>query len=89
MTGGSLEISEQRDGFFKRISEMGLSSRLIVGFGVSDAKTFASVTRYMHGAIVGSAFIKTIAAAPARDRDLERSDFERSSIIESFVQTFR
>lgn len=89
VTGGALEVSEKRDAFFKRVSEMGLQSRLIVGFGVSDAKSFTSVTRHTHGAIVGSAFIKAIGAVPAHDYDPERSDFERSSVIERFIETLR
>jgi tryptophan synthase alpha chain len=89
VTGGALKDSRERDAFFERLAGMGLKSKLIVGFGVGDAPTFKTVTRRTHGAIVGSAFIKAIATVEARGADAERSDFARSSVIESFVQSFQ
>jgi tryptophan synthase alpha chain len=37
---------------------MNLQSKLIVGFGISDKKTFNTACNYSNGAIIGSAFIK-------------------------------
>jgi tryptophan synthase alpha chain len=89
VTGGVLKDSRERDTFFERLAGMGLKSKLIVGFGVSDAPTFKAVTKRTQGAIVGSAFIKAIATVEAQDGDAERSDFARSTVIENFVQSFQ
>ncbi len=60
ITGVKGEISEEQIVYFKRIKAMKLQSKLIVGFGISDSKTFATVCTYFNGAIIGSAFIKEL-----------------------------
>ena len=60
ITGAKGEISEQQIAYFNRINAMGLQSKLIVGFGISDKKTFSTACNYMNGAIIGSAFIKKL-----------------------------
>ncbi|OSY87265.1 tryptophan synthase alpha chain [Tenacibaculum holothuriorum] len=57
ITGAKGEISQQQIDYFNRIKGMNLQSKLIVGFGISDYKTFATACEYMNGAIMGSAFI--------------------------------
>ena len=37
---------------------MNLKNPQIIGFGISDNKTFTQATQYAKGAIIGSAFIK-------------------------------
>ena len=36
---------------------MNLKSNLVIGFGISDHKTFSKACEYANGAIIGSAFI--------------------------------
>ena len=60
VTGGKATVSEERDAFFKRLADMKLSSRLLVGFGVSDRESFQAVTKHTAGAIIGSAFVRTL-----------------------------
>lgn len=60
ITGAKGEISQQQMDYFNRIKNMNLQSKLIVGFGISDHKTFATACEYMNGAIIGSAFIKEL-----------------------------
>ncbi|WP_369049264.1 tryptophan synthase subunit alpha [Tenacibaculum sp. UWU-22] len=60
ITGAKGEISKEQIAYFTRIKAMNLQSKLIVGFGISDKKTFATACNYMNGAIIGSAFIKEI-----------------------------
>ena len=60
ITGAKGEISQQQVDYFNRIKKMNLQSKLIVGFGISDHKTFATACEYMNGAIIGSAFIKEL-----------------------------
>ncbi len=58
ITGAKGAISGQQIAYFERIKEMNLQSKLIVGFGISDKKTFNTSCNYSNGAIIGSAFIK-------------------------------
>ena len=60
ITGAKGEISQQQIDYFNRIKSMNLQSKLIVGFGISDHKTFSTACEYMNGAIIGSAFIKDL-----------------------------
>ena len=62
ITGAKGEISPQQIDYFNRINAMKLQSKLIVGFGISDKKTFTTACKYMNGAIIGSAFVKELDA---------------------------
>ena len=57
ITGAKGEISQEQISYFKRIKAMNLQSNLVVGFGISDRKTFQTTCAYTNGAIIGSAFI--------------------------------
>ena len=61
ITGAKGEISNQQIAYFERIKAMNLKSNLIVGFGISDNKTFTTACNYANGAIIGSAFIKELS----------------------------
>jgi tryptophan synthase, alpha chain (EC 4.2.1.20) len=52
------EVSNAQLAYFERIKNMNLKNKLILGFGISDKKTFNTACKYMNGAIIGSAFIK-------------------------------
>ena len=60
ITGAKGEISDQQIAYFERIKAMNLKSKLIIGFGISDNKTFTTACNYANGAIIGSAFIKSL-----------------------------
>ncbi|WP_440120918.1 tryptophan synthase subunit alpha [Tenacibaculum sp. Ill] len=60
ITGAKGEVSSAQINYFKRIQAMNLQSKLIVGFGISDHKTFSTACEYANGAIIGSAFIKEL-----------------------------
>ncbi len=60
ITGAKGEVSEEQIAYFNRIKGMQLKSKLIVGFGISDNKTFTTACSYANGAIIGSAFIKEL-----------------------------
>ncbi|WP_334055709.1 tryptophan synthase subunit alpha [Polaribacter sp. P097] len=60
ITGAKGEISDQQIAYFERIKSMNLKSKLIIGFGISDNKTFTTACNYANGAIIGSAFIKSL-----------------------------
>jgi len=89
VTGGAVSVSDERDAFFKKLSEMGLSSRLIVGFGVRDRSSFDAVTRHTSGAIVGSAFVHLLSSLPQMEGSPYRTDLDRGSAVAEFVRGFR
>ncbi len=60
ITGAKGEISNQQIGYFERVKAMHLKSKLIIGFGISDKETFNTACEFAHGAIIGSAFIKSL-----------------------------
>lgn len=89
VTGGAVSVTTDRDSFFKRLADMGLSSRRIVGFGVSDKSSFDAVTRHTSGAIVGSAFVKALASLPQKCGEPHATDLANRSAIAEFVQKLR
>ena len=58
ITGAVNSFNENQKNYFKRINSMGLKSKLLIGFGISNNKTFLDATKNSRGAIIGSAFIK-------------------------------
>ena len=53
-------LPEQID-YFKRISAMNLEIPTLIGFGISTAETFSEACKYASGAIIGSAFMKSLS----------------------------
>lgn len=89
VTGSKAVISEEQRAFYERLREMNLSSRLIVGFGVSSRADFEAVTSHTHGAIIGSAFIRSLANI-SHGSDGEFSDpAELERRISEFVRQYR
>jgi tryptophan synthase alpha chain len=62
VTGSKSGFGAEQEAYFKRIKDMNLKNPLVVGFGIHDAHTFEQATKNTSGAIIGSAFIKTITA---------------------------
>jgi len=58
VTGSQSGFGDEQTAYFKRIADMNLKNPQIIGFGISDNKTFTQATQYAKGAIIGSAFIK-------------------------------
>lgn len=61
ITGKSGEISEEQKAYFARIAALDLPQPRLIGFGISDAKSFYTACDYANGAIIGSAFIRALA----------------------------
>ncbi len=77
-TGKNLDVSDQAKAYFSRIKGMDLNNPLMIGFGISDKKTFDSANEYASGAIIGSAFVKALA----NDGSIEEN-------VNSFMKEFR
>ena len=58
VTGSTGGFGPEQKSYFERVSKMGLSAPLVVGFGIKDPETFQQATAHTKGAIIGSAFIK-------------------------------
>lgn len=89
ITGGRAEVSQERERFFKHLMEMGLKSRLIVGFGVSDRESFNLVTKHTDGAIIGSAFLRKIAKIDLETTGSTSPKQEISSYVADFIKQIR
>jgi tryptophan synthase alpha chain len=50
---------------------MNLKNPRLIGFGISDAETFTTASSYSHGAIIGSAFIKTVKDSKNLSEDIK------------------
>lgn len=66
-TGKNLDVSADARAYFSRIKAMELNNPLMIGFGISDKKTFDSANEYASGAIIGSAFVKSLNSARLED----------------------
>ena len=60
VTGSGSGFGNEQTDYFKRIAELNLNNPQIVGFGIKDEETFKAATQTAQGAIIGSAFIKTL-----------------------------
>jgi tryptophan synthase alpha chain len=64
--------------YFRRMKSLKLKNPFLIGFGVSNAKTYSQVGEYAAGAIVGSAFISMLKTSSKLETD-----------ISSFIQTLK
>ena len=60
ITGKSGEITQAQKDYFARIAALDLPQPRLIGFGISDAKSFRTACEYANGAIIGSAFIRAL-----------------------------
>jgi tryptophan synthase alpha chain len=58
-TGKDKNISDQQ-AYFERLNKMTLRNPVLIGFGIKDKSTFAAACQYANGAIIGTAYIKTL-----------------------------
>ncbi len=77
-TGAKDDFNPEQEDYFKRVLDMQTGLPLMVGFGISNHKTFKKVCKYAQGAIIGSAFIKALN---------EGDDLSRT--IQQFVHNIR
>ncbi len=67
-TGKNLEVGNEAELYFARLKSMNLKSPLVIGFGISDAKTFQKATDYATGAIIGTAFVNILGQENYQDK---------------------
>jgi tryptophan synthase alpha chain len=71
-TGAQQGFSTEQESYFKRLQDMELVNPFLIGFGVSNHETFAAVSKYSLGAIVGSAFISLLKSSTDLESDITR-----------------
>lgn len=59
-TGAKTSVSDFQKQYFERVNSMALKNPRLIGFGISNAETFANACEYANGAIIGSAFVKAL-----------------------------
>jgi tryptophan synthase alpha chain len=59
-TTGSEKDFNAVEKYLLRLQEMKLVNPVLVGFGIKDKETFESASKYSNGAIIGTAFIKSL-----------------------------
>jgi tryptophan synthase alpha chain len=62
-TGARTEFSDEQCAYFKKLQEMQLQHPCLIGFGISNKKTYVQACEFAAGAIVGSSFITTLKAS--------------------------
>ncbi len=75
-TGAQGSFGDTQQHYFQRIADMKLQSKILVGFGISNAETYQSAVAHSQGAIIGSAFIKHLEA-------------NGNQSVQAFVKTIR
>lgn len=83
-TGNTVAGTDSQLAYFERIRQMNLKNAKLIGFGISDKKSFDLACRYAEGAIIGSAFIKVIQQ-PAGLQENIRSFIHRIKSEESVL----
>jgi tryptophan synthase alpha chain len=74
-TGAQTDMNADVDAYLSRTKALGLRNPTLVGFGISDAASFAAASRHTTGAIIGSAFIRLLQNTPASERTAAIQDF--------------
>ena len=67
-TGKNLTVSNEADAYFSIIRSMNLTNPTMIGFGISDQKSFNKAAEFTRGAIVGSAFVKFLDTENSLER---------------------
>ncbi|MBK5202230.1 MAG: tryptophan synthase subunit alpha [Prolixibacteraceae bacterium] len=71
-TGAKKNVSDYSTEYFQRVNNMKLKNRRLIGFGISNHKTFDNACKYAQGAIIGSAFVKAVSQEGTLDEKIEK-----------------
>jgi tryptophan synthase alpha chain len=63
ITGAKTELGEENLAFLKRLAPTG--AKIMAGFGISERAQVEALEPYVHAAVVGSAFVRNVAAHAA------------------------
>ena len=71
-TGTRESFGPEQTAYFSRVNAMQLRHPRLIGFGISNPTTLQQAQAYSAGAIIGSLFIKCLAAAPSISSAVDR-----------------
>ncbi len=63
ITGKTGDINKEQEAYFERINAMRLKTPTLIGFGIHDKATKERAFNFANGAIIGSAFIRSVDGA--------------------------
>lgn len=69
-TGAKAGVQQGQEAYFKRIQSMKLKNPTMIGFGISDNKSFTNACKFANGAIIGSAFINAVEKSTDLKKDI-------------------
>ena len=72
ITGSKSDIEDSQIDYFNYINNLELSVPKLIGFGISNAETFSKACAYADGAIIGSAFIKSLKSSTNLSVDIKQ-----------------
>jgi tryptophan synthase alpha chain len=78
-TGVREDIESKQIEYFRRIKKLNLRNPTLIGFGISNHKTFMRACEFGNGAIIGSAFIKA----------LENPDIDLEVKVKKFLKAIK
>lgn len=67
-TGKNVSLSDITEDYFSRLKNMNLKNPTMIGFGISDNKSFSKASQYANGAIVGTAFVRLLGESDYLDK---------------------
>lgn len=71
ITGKQGPFDEKQIAYFERIKNLKLQSPSLIGFGIHDQMTRKIANQYSNGAIVGSAFIRTLETSSDLEANID------------------
>jgi tryptophan synthase alpha chain len=72
ITGIRGGFEKYQEDYFMRVKAMNLKSPTLIGFGISDASTFKKACQNAQGAIIGSAFVKTLEEEGKMEENIKK-----------------
>jgi tryptophan synthase alpha chain len=71
-TGAKDEFSSEQMAYFQKVKSLQLSNPFLIGFGISNSKTYAQACAHAAGAIVGSSFINQLSTSKNLEADIRQ-----------------
>jgi tryptophan synthase alpha chain len=71
-TGMRVGFADYQIEYFNRVKALGLKAPRLIGFGISEHKSFAGACEYANGAIIGSAFVKALEVGGAGRENIHK-----------------
>lgn len=71
-TGAKDEFSAEQMAHFQKLKSLRLNNPFLIGFGISNSKTYTQASTHAAGAIVGSSFINQLSTSKNLEADIRQ-----------------